>query len=44
MLQEPARVVSDEDTLDRDEHSMKLLEYALAIVAVGVAVLLAVVR
>lgn len=44
MLQEPATVAVDEETLDRDEHSMKLLEYALALVAVGVAVLLAVVR
>jgi hypothetical protein len=44
MREEPVIRAADPELLERDEHSMKLLEYGLAIVAVLAAVLLAIVR
>jgi len=44
MLEERGSAESTTVVADRDEHSMQLLEYGLAIVAVAAAVLLAVVR
>jgi hypothetical protein len=44
MLEERGSAESTTVVADRDEHSMQLVEYGLAIVAVAAAVLLAVVR
>ena len=44
MLEERESAESRTVVADRDEHSMQLIEYGLAIVAVAAAVLLAVVR
>ena len=44
MLEERGPAESGTVVADRDEHSMQLIEYALAIVAVAAAILLAVVR
>ena len=44
MLEERGSAESRTVVADRDEHSMQLIEYGLAIVAVVAAVLLAVVR
>lgn len=44
MREEPVNTAADPELLERDEHSMQLLEYGLAIVAVVAAVLLAIVR
>ena len=44
MLEERGSAESGTVVADRDEHSMQLIEYALAIVAVAAAILLAVVR
>ena len=44
MLEERGSAESRTIVADRDEHSMQLIEYGLAIVAVAAAILLAVVR
>ena len=44
MLDERAVVHPEIQSGDRDDHSMQLIEYALAIIALAAAVLLAVVR
>jgi hypothetical protein len=44
MLEERGSADSGAVVADRDEHSMQLIEYGLAIVAVAAAVLLAVFR
>jgi hypothetical protein len=44
MREEPVTGTAGPELLERDEHSMKLVEYGLAIVAVLAAVLLAIVR
>ena len=44
MLDERGAIRPEIETGDRDDHSMQLTEYALAIIAFAAAVLLAVVR
>jgi hypothetical protein len=44
MLEEPTAVASAARTRERDDHSMQVVEYGLAIVAVAAAFLLALVR
>ena len=44
MLDERGAVRPEAQSGDRDDYSMKLTEYALAIIAVAAAVLLAIVR
>jgi hypothetical protein len=44
MLEERGSAESRTVVADRDEHSMHVIEYGLAIVAVAAAVLLAVIR
>ena len=44
MLEERGSAKPRTVVADRDEHSMQLIEYSLAIVAVAAAVLLAIVR
>jgi hypothetical protein len=44
MREEPITRAADRELSGRDEHSMKVFEYGLAIVAVLAAVLLAIVR
>jgi hypothetical protein len=44
MLDERGVVRPESQSADRDDHSMQLTEYALAIIALAAAVLLAIVR
>jgi hypothetical protein len=44
MLKEPTTGAATVRTPERDDHSMKLVEYGLAIVAVAAALLLALIR
>ena len=44
MLDERGAIHPEIETGDRDDHSMQLTEYVLAIIALAAAVLLAVVR
>ena len=44
MLDERGAIRPNVDVGERDDHSMQLIEYALAIIAVAAAVVLAVVR
>jgi hypothetical protein len=44
MLDERGAVRPQIDSRDRDDHSMQLTEYALAIIALAAAILLAVAR
>jgi hypothetical protein len=44
MLDERGAIRTEIDTGDRDDHSMQLIEYVLAIIALAAAVLLSVVR
>ena len=44
MLDEAQSAAADGEVRERDEQSMQVMEYALALVAVGAALLLAVLR